>query len=137
MKLNFTNGNMIMAGVMTFYGIDQGNPLMSFGSNRGTRPTTSVTLAAQPGHLAMDILAAYCGYEATPGEGQIVRWDQLWTNYAWNHRGAASSEPVSGNSVTMSYTFGSCNCGYIAAIFSSACARKASQGDPWRQRPSA
>jgi RHS repeat-associated protein len=117
MVLNFANGNKIMAGVMTLYGIDQDYPLVSFGNNRGTGPTTSVTLAGQPGDLAMDILAAYCGHEATPGEGQTTRWDQLWTNYAWNRRGATSSELVSGSSVTMSYTFGSCDYGYVAAVF--------------------
>jgi hypothetical protein len=73
MKLNFANGNKIIAGVMTLYGIDQENPLVSFGNNRGTGPTTSVTLAGQPGDLAMDIIAADCGHDAIPGEGQIER----------------------------------------------------------------
>jgi RHS repeat-associated protein len=117
MHLGFSNGGKIMAGVMTLYGIDQANPLVSYGKSVGTGPTTSVTLAGQPGDLAMDILAAYCGNDAVPGAGQTERWDQLWSNYAWNRRGATSSELVSGSSVTMSYTFGSCDYGYVAAVF--------------------
>jgi RHS repeat-associated protein len=65
----------------------------------------------------MDILAADCGHDAIPGDGQIERWDQLWSTWDWSRRAATSSELVSGSSVTMSYTFGSCEYGYVAAVF--------------------
>jgi hypothetical protein len=101
-------------------------PPTSTGAISDTGPATSVPLAGQPGDLAMDILAAYCGHDATPGKDQIERWDQLWSTWDWSRRATTSSELLSGSSVTMSYTFGSCNYGHVAAIFSSACARNAS-----------
>jgi hypothetical protein len=108
---------------------------VSFGNNHGTKPTTSVILAAQPVDLAMDIIAADCGHGATPGEGQIERWDQPWSTWGWNRRSATSSKLVSGSSVAMSYTFGSCNYSYVAAVFRSAWFRNACQVERWL-RPS-
>ena len=119
--LSSASGGYIIAGVMTLYGVDQSSPISSTATAYGTGASASITLGTQPGELALDILAEYCTSALTPGPGQTERWDVAQPHSTWGIRGATSSEPANGTSVTMSYSWGGpCDHGYVAVAFRSA-----------------
>jgi RHS repeat-associated protein len=122
--LGFSSGGKIMAGVYTLYGIDQGQPLVSSGVDfdYGSSPA-SITLASQPGDLAVDVISIYncAGASLSPGAGQDVRWSYVWSNANWIRRGGSSTMPATDTTVTMTRgAAGGCDWGMVAANFRAA-----------------
>ena len=109
--------NGIVAGAANFAGVNQTDPLGTPDgdtSTSGSAPT--VTLIGLSGNeLVFDNVfqgGSSSSQTLTPAAGQT----QLWTGFAGNARGSASTEQAAGSSVTMSWTAISASVWAIAAV---------------------
>ncbi len=93
----------VLAGAYTLYGVDLSNPLVSMGSEGWDRDTTSLTLVANPGDMAVSIVGVDGTYGMDPGPNQVERWDQSVGGKDWGLHANSSTEGSQGERVIMSY----------------------------------
>lgn len=91
-----------VAGVSTFAGVDQTNPLGAFDSATGSNASPSVSIASEAGNLVFDVVAVGKNASLTVGAGQTEHWKS--TSNVGEHRGGGSSKSASGSSTTMSWS---------------------------------
>jgi hypothetical protein len=111
--VNLSGGSTdVVAGAMSFIGVNQGSPLRSFVSDKDKGSTASVTVPSGPGEVVVDTLVVYyplldllAGSPAAGG-GQTERWKiDTSTLLSSGVAGAGSTEPGAA-SVTMSWGLG-------------------------------
>ncbi len=127
--ISLTSAARTVAAAYTLYGVDQYDPLVSYGASKGTASSTSLTLDSNAGDLALDVIGMPTRNGLTPGAGQTEIWDEQ-INASTDVRGAGSREAAAGSTVAMSYAISaSRDYAYVAAVF------RAAQGDPATATP--
>src|SRR5712691_11450667 len=95
--------NQLVAGAITFMGVNQTTPVGIFASTTGSSTAASVTVTSNTGETVIDTVATKIDTSPTAGVGQTQRWNPSSTQGSgW---GAGSTEPGA-SSVTMSWTVG-------------------------------
>jgi hypothetical protein len=99
----FSNaGGGTTAGVMTFTGVDQTNPLGTFASANGDATSGSATVTSSSGELVFGVVAVKdVDQNLVPGVGQTETWD-LFTGTEANGGGSTEAGAAS---VAMSWTW--------------------------------
>jgi uncharacterized repeat protein (TIGR01451 family) len=107
----------IVAGAVSFSGVNQNTPNGSFVSASSTGSTTpSVNVASASGELVVDAVAPEGDASSvTAGSGQTQRWNTLTGTASTEVRGAQSTEPGAATT-TMSWTLGTSKPWAIGAI---------------------
>jgi uncharacterized repeat protein (TIGR01451 family) len=109
------DGDCIIAGVMTFSGVDQTTPLGTAANAIGASTTATVNVASAAGQLVFDTASADDARGFTVGAAQTSRWNFSAGGPADGITGAASTE-AGAPSVTMSWTLGSSDDWAICAV---------------------
>lgn len=94
----FSTRAEVIAGATAFNDVDLSDPTGPFASGGdGESGTASVTLAADPNGMVLDVLFADVNLTATAGDGQTAQW------HGTNGRTGAGSTEAGAESVTMSW----------------------------------
>jgi hypothetical protein len=91
-----------VAGVSTFAGVNQANPLGNFNSATGNNNAPTVNIVSVAGNLVFDVVGIDKGANLTLGANQAERWRS--TANVQDHRGGGSTESATGTSTTMSWS---------------------------------
>ncbi len=106
--INVSGSNGIVAGAVSFSGVDISNPLNTYEGNTGNSNTASVS-GIPTSELAIVFSAVSHAHNSVPsfGTDQIQQW-QIITNTSGDRaKGAGSTKLITtGNTTSVSYTFG-------------------------------
>jgi RHS repeat-associated protein len=97
------NSACIIASAMTLYGVDLTDPLVTTGTEGWNRTYTSLTLASNPGDMAVDVVGADGSGGLGQGQNQVERWEDVKKGGDWYMKAAGSTEGSQGQRVIMSY----------------------------------
>ena len=89
----------VIAGVMTFNGVDQTTPFENFATNVGTSTTATATVTSSTGDLVFGVVGSHFGASATPDIGQTEYWDIVA-----NQTNSSGTIEAGAPSVTSSWT---------------------------------
>lgn len=95
----------VVAGAVSFTGVDQTTPWGAFASTSGKATSATLAVASGPGEMIVDALSVRNGgVTVTPGGGQAQFWNGATGGTAADVRGAGSTAPGAA-SVPLSWTF--------------------------------
>ena len=103
--VNVNNSASIVAGAVSFTGVNLSNPTGTFISTTGNGKSASVNAATVAGDMVLDTLTTTGGGRfANVGAGQTIRWNPAPGGGAGWVKGEGSTELATGSSTTMSWT---------------------------------
>ena len=95
----------VVAGAVSFTGVDQVTPWGAFASTSGNSTNASLAVASAPGEVVVDVLSVRDGtLVVTPAGGQTQRWSGSTGGGVNDVRGAGSTAPGAA-SVALSWNF--------------------------------
>jgi len=99
-----------VAGVMTFTGVDQSDPLGPFGSNENDGNTATVNVTSDANELVFGVVSSEYG-EITTDPGQTEEWNIGVASHSYG----AGSTKAGASSVTLTWTLSSSSSHWAAA----------------------
>lgn len=114
--VNVANTASIVAGAVSFAGVNLGDPIGAFVSANGSSRTPSVNATTVAGDVVIDTMTTRGGRTCTVGSGQTAQWNPTSAGGSGYAKGQGSTKLAAGGSTTMSWSINQSSNWTIGAV---------------------